>query len=170
MITTVPNLLTLSRIAVIPLLIALFYWDNPLSGWVASIQNATLIKLMSPALQARIVEAQYKVDEPFKLSQLYRGLTRSIWTGNAVPTGRTATWDRNLQRIYAQKLINQVTILFPGLPDDAIALSRLNLRRIRSTATSALARPCLDDETNAHLMETIARIGRALEARRITGF
>ncbi len=35
MITNLPNLLTLSRIAVIPLLIALFYWDNPLSGWVA---------------------------------------------------------------------------------------------------------------------------------------
>ena len=35
MITSLPNLLTLSRIAVIPLLIALFYWENPLSGWVA---------------------------------------------------------------------------------------------------------------------------------------
>ncbi len=35
MITNLPNLLTLSRIAVIPLLVALFYWDNPLSGWVS---------------------------------------------------------------------------------------------------------------------------------------
>ena len=35
MINTLPNLLTLSRIAVIPLLVALFYWDNALSGWVA---------------------------------------------------------------------------------------------------------------------------------------
>ena len=31
---SLPNLLTLSRIAIIPLLVALFYWDNPLSGWV----------------------------------------------------------------------------------------------------------------------------------------
>ena len=30
-----PNLLSLSRIAVIPPLIGLFYWDNPLAGWVA---------------------------------------------------------------------------------------------------------------------------------------
>ncbi len=30
-----PNLLTLSRIGVIPPLVALFYWDHPLSGWVA---------------------------------------------------------------------------------------------------------------------------------------
>ena len=30
-----PNWLTLSRIGVIPPLIALFYWDSPLAGWVA---------------------------------------------------------------------------------------------------------------------------------------
>lgn len=35
MITNLPNILTLSRIAVIPLLVGLFYWDNPLSGWVS---------------------------------------------------------------------------------------------------------------------------------------
>jgi cardiolipin synthase len=35
MITSIPNLLTLSRIAVIPLLVLLFYWDSPMSGWVA---------------------------------------------------------------------------------------------------------------------------------------
>ncbi len=35
MIFNLPNILTLSRIAVIPPLIALFYWDHPLSGWVA---------------------------------------------------------------------------------------------------------------------------------------
>ena len=35
MITSLPNILTLSRIVVIPPLIALFYWDSPASGWVA---------------------------------------------------------------------------------------------------------------------------------------
>ncbi|MEE2980121.1 MAG: CDP-diacylglycerol--glycerol-3-phosphate 3-phosphatidyltransferase [Pseudomonadota bacterium] len=35
MITSFPNLLTLSRIGTIPPLIALFYWDSPWSGWVA---------------------------------------------------------------------------------------------------------------------------------------
>ena len=34
----------------------------------------------------------------------------------------------------------------------------------------ALQRSGLDDETNAHLMESIARIDRALEASRYTGF
>ncbi len=32
---TLPNILTISRIGVIPPLIALFYWDHPLAGWVA---------------------------------------------------------------------------------------------------------------------------------------
>jgi cardiolipin synthase len=35
MITNLPNMLTLSRIGMIPVLIGLFYWDDPLSGWVA---------------------------------------------------------------------------------------------------------------------------------------
>jgi cardiolipin synthase len=35
MITTLPNLLTLSRILVIPLFIAAFYLSSPLSNWVA---------------------------------------------------------------------------------------------------------------------------------------
>jgi len=144
--------------------------DFPLSNWVAGLQNGILTNLLSPALQARVVEVQYKVDRPFKLSQLYGDLTKAIWTDNVIPTGRTAVWDRNLQRIYTQKLINQMTIPFPGMPQDGVALSRLHLRRIRGTAQGALARKGLDDETNAHLMETIARISRALDASRIIGF
>ena len=35
MITNLPNMLTLSRIGVIPPLILLFYWDDPLAGWVS---------------------------------------------------------------------------------------------------------------------------------------
>ena len=64
----------------------------------------------------------------------------------------------------------QVTTPHPFLPPDAVELSRLNLRRIRGSANTALQRQGLDDETNAHLMETVARIDRALDAQRITGF
>jgi hypothetical protein len=64
----------------------------------------------------------------------------------------------------------QVTTPNMFSPPDAIELSRLNLRRIRNSANTALQRQGLDDETNAHLMETVARIDRALNAQRITGF
>jgi len=109
-------------------------------------------------------------DNPFKLSQLYTGLTRAIWTNNPTPRGRTAVMDHNLQRIYTDLLIDQVTVPGNSLPQEAISLSRLNLRRIKATAEQSLSRTGLDDETNAHLMETIARIDRALEADRITNF
>ncbi len=35
MITSLPNLLTLSRICVIPVLLGLLYFPNPLNRWVA---------------------------------------------------------------------------------------------------------------------------------------
>jgi hypothetical protein len=145
-------------------------YDFPMSTWVAAVQNAILSNLMNPMLQSRVVEVQYKVEKPFKLSQLYSTLTREIWTNNAVPSGKYAGLERNLQRIYLSRLIYQVTTPNMYLPPDAVELSRLNLRRIRSSANTALQRQGLDDETNAHLMETVARIDRALNAQRITGF
>ena len=65
---------------------------------------------------------------------------------------------------------NQVVTPSSFTPFDAVDLSRLHLRRIRGTANTALQRSGLDDETNAHLIETVARIDRALEAKRITGY
>ncbi len=144
-------------------------FDFPLSSWVAALQNALLSNLFNPFLQARVVEAEYGSPHPFRLSELYGTLTTAIWR-DATPAGRTAAWDRNLQRMYVQWLIRQVTSPLPGTPQDAIALSRLHLRRIRARAAAALKRPGLDDATNAHLMETIARIDRALDAKRLTVF
>jgi hypothetical protein len=145
-------------------------FDFPLTTWVEALQTGVLFNLMNPYLQARVVEQEYKSTEAFKLSELYSTLTRSIWTGNATPSGRTAGWDRNLQRTYTDMLIQQVVQPYPMIPQDAIALSRLNLTRIRGAAQTGLARQGLDDATNAHLMETIARIDRALDASRQTNY
>ncbi len=145
-------------------------FDFPLSGWVASIQNALIANMMNPMLQARIVETGYKMDRPFELSSLYSELTKTIWTQNTTPRGQTAGMQRNLQRVYVDTLIRQVVTPNPFLPQDAVALSRLNLQRIRNRANSALQRSGLGDTTNAHLMETVARIDRALDAQRYTAF
>lgn len=144
-------------------------FDFSLSNWVGALQNAVLTHMMNPTLQARVVDNQYKTDKPFKLSELYNGLTGAIW-GDPTPAGKTAIMDRNLQRLYTGRLIAQITTPYPGTPADAISLSRLQLRRIRNTANTALQKQGLDDETNAHLMETVARIDRALDARRVTTF
>jgi hypothetical protein len=145
-------------------------FDFPITDWVAALQTGVLFNLMNPYRQARVVDAQYQADDAFKLSELYATLTGAVWTGKATPNGRTATFERNLQRSYTDMLIQQVVQPWGPTPQDAVALSRLNLTRIRSTAQSGLARQGLDDATNAHLMETIARIDRALDASRETNF
>jgi hypothetical protein len=145
-------------------------FDFPLSDWVEAMQTAVLFNVMNPFLQSRVVDNAYKTDDAFKLSEVYTTLTKSVWTDNVAPKGRTAAWDRNLQRVYTDMLIQQVVQPHPVTPQDAVALSRLNLVRIRGEAQTALQRKGLDDETNAHLMETIARVDRALTASRETNF
>jgi hypothetical protein len=145
-------------------------YDFPMSLWIASVQRGILNNLMNPYLQARVVEAEYKVEKPFKLSAIYSGLTRAIWTDNPAPRGQYAGLHRNLQRLYLSRLITQVVTPAGPFPFEAVDLSRLNLRRIRNAASTALQRQGLSDETNAHLMDTISRIDRALEAQRIIGY
>jgi hypothetical protein len=112
-------------------------FDFPMSDWIAMIQNAMLSNLMNPMLQRRVVEVQYKTDDPFKLSDFYNALTQKIWTNNAAPRGRNAGLQRNLQRVYLGRLIQQVVTPMSMTPQDAVALSRLHLRRIRNSANSS---------------------------------
>jgi hypothetical protein len=145
-------------------------FEFPLTDWVDAMETGVLFNMMNPMLQSRVVEGQYLADDAFQLSELYSTLTRSIWTDRMAPKGRTATWDRNLQRTYADMLIQQVVTPSPVTPQESVALSRLNLSRIKAAAQSQLAVKGLDDDTNAHLMETVARIDRALNANRTAGF
>jgi hypothetical protein len=145
-------------------------FEFPLTDWVEAMETGVLYNLMNPMLQSRVVEGQYLSDTSFKLSELYATLTKSIWTDRAAPKGRTATWDRNLQRTYTDMLIQQVVTPGPATPEEAVALSRLNLTRIKAAAQAKLAVKGLDDDTNAHLMDTVARVDRALNAIRPTGY
>jgi hypothetical protein len=145
-------------------------FDFPLTMWVDALQTGVLFNLMNPIRQARVVEGEYMSADAFTLSEMYATLTKAVWTGNVTPSGRTAGWDRNLQRTYTDMLIQQVVQPMSVTPQDAVALSRLNLTRIRGAAQAGLAKPGLNDVTNAHLMETIARIDRALDATREANF
>jgi hypothetical protein len=140
-------------------------FDFPMVGWVAGLQNALLNQLLQPMLLQRAIDGEYKVSEPYRLSAMFRTLTASIWTNNMTPVGNTALMQRNLQRIYLDKLIHMVVRPYPGTPHEAVALARLNLTRIRSAIDTAYKRKGLNDETNAHLGESNARIARALDAK-----
>jgi hypothetical protein len=75
---------------------------------------------------------------------------------------------RALQRAYVDILADLVVEPDPRAPDDARALARLQLTRIDARAQRALGASGLGDNTRAHMLESRARIKRALEARRDT--
>jgi hypothetical protein len=76
---------------------------------------------------------------------------------------------RELQRAFVDRMANMVVDPPPGAPDDARALARLTLTRVDARCARALAAATpMGDDTRAHLLETRARIKRALEAGRQT--
>jgi hypothetical protein len=145
-------------------------FDFPLIIWAGAIQNAMMARLLHPMLLQRVLEAECKMDEPFRLSELFGTLTTAIWLDEPAPAGRLAIIERNLQRQYLRYLVQMVVQPILGMPDDAIALARLNLNRIRQKIEKTLERSGLSDENRAHLMESRARIDRALEAGLQAGF
>jgi hypothetical protein len=74
---------------------------------------------------------------------------------------------RELQRAFVDRLTTLLVDPPANTPDDARALSRLALSRIDSRCARALAvEGPMGDNTRAHLLETRARIRRALDASR----
>ncbi|UCG53192.1 MAG: zinc-dependent metalloprotease, partial [Candidatus Latescibacterota bacterium] len=145
-------------------------FDYPLIGWVGSIHNALLYQLLQPMLLQRVIEAEYKVDNPYRLSELFNSLTNAIWYDNMTPSGRTSVMQRNLQRIYLDRLI-QMTVTPPrGTPHEAVALARLHLTRLQSRIDTESQRQGLNDEAVAHLIESKSRIDRALDAKLQSAF
>lgn len=138
-----------------------------------SIQNALLTGLLSPNLLARLRESESHATEPFRMSELFDRLTRSLWgeVGGASPVAMKALdglgTRRDVQRAYVDKLTALMLGNVSGAPDDARALSRLQLVRIDGRISQAVAAKVpLGDYTRAHFLETRARIKRGLEASR----
>jgi hypothetical protein len=137
------------------------------------IQNALLNALTHPRLMTRVREAESRSAEPFKLSELFDRLTRMTCSEvlgtspAALKTLEGPSTRRDLQRAYVDRLASLVASPPPTAPDDARALARLQLQRIDGRAARWLAAETpLGDYTRAHLLETRARIRRALEASR----
>lgn len=145
-------------------------FDFPMAGWVGAFQNGIIVQLLSPARLQRMMDAEYKMEDPYKCSEMFRTLTSAIWTQNMVPSGRTAGMQRNLQRIYLNQLVMLTVTPPPGTTYESIALARLQLTRLRGEIGNAYQKPGLSDEANAHLAESLARIDRALDAQLQSSF
>jgi uncharacterized protein DUF4953/uncharacterized protein DUF5117 len=147
--------------------------DYDLNGKVRAIQNALLGALTQPALLARLREAESHTSEPFRLSEHFDRMTRMLWSevGGASPAALQALEGphtrRELQRAWVDRMAQLVVNPPAGLPDDARALARLQLVRIDSRAARSLASGvAMGDNVRAHLLESRARIERALHAQR----
>jgi len=138
-----------------------------------AIQTGLLETLTAPMMLARVREAESRSAEPYRMSEHFDRLTRAIWGevgGASAPALKGLDGPgtrRELQRAYVDRLAGLMVAPPPGTPDDARALARLQLTRIDGRASRTLAGELpLGDYTRAHLMESRARIKRALEAGR----
>lgn len=149
--------------------------DYDLSGRALAIQTALLNGLTAPRLLARVREGESRTTEPFRLADHFNTMTRVLWgevgggpaTASSFKALEGPTTRRDLQRLYVDRLAGMVVSPAPGTPDDARALARLQLTRIDGRCARVLAADApLGDYTRAHLLETRARIKRAIEAGR----
>ncbi len=145
-------------------------------GWndrVLAIQTTLMNAVTSPALLARLREQETRSADAYRMSEHFDKLTRAIWgeVGGATPAAirplEGPHTRRELQRAYVDKLATLLVDPPANAPDDARALARLALTRVDSRCARALATEApMGDNTRAHLLETRARIRRALDASR----
>jgi hypothetical protein len=149
--------------------------DYDLTGRALAIQNVLLNGLTSPRLLQRVRESESRSKEPFRLADYFNTMTKSLWGEVGGGEGTAAafkaldgpTTRREIQRAYVDRLSGMVVGATPGVPDDARALARLQLTRIDQRCARVLgAEQPLSDTVRAHLIESRARIKRALEAGR----
>ncbi len=146
-------------------------FDYNLTEKALAIQTGILNAITAPQLLARLREAESRSAEPYKLSEHMDRLTRGLWSevggtsAAAIQSLEGPHSRRDLQRVHVDRLAQMLVSPPAGLPDDARALARLQLTRIDGRAARALAAGTpMGDATRAHLLESRARIQRALEA------
>ena len=147
--------------------------DYDLNDKILAVQGQILNGLLQPRLLARLREAETRSPDAFRMSELFDRLTKITWgeVGGGSPAAMKVldgpSTRREVQRAYLDRLASMVVSPPPGLPDDARALARLQLQRIDSRCSQVLAAKVpLGDYTRAHLLESRARIKRAMDAGR----
>ena len=151
----------------------------PAHAYVASIQASLVTQLMDPIRLSRMIDNELRVEDrrdAYTVAEMFDTVTEAVWSELG-----SGSWDegspravdsfrRTLQRAYVNVAAN---LLFPsdapgsgpGVPEDVRSLARWSLTRIDERLGEIEgASGGLDAMTQAHLAETRARIGRALDA------
>ncbi|MFO0879173.1 MAG: zinc-dependent metalloprotease [Gemmataceae bacterium] len=149
--------------------------EFPVHERILQIQAVVLEHTLDAATLARVQNNAAKLDrnpgvEPFKIAEIFRGLTDTIWPATLGPVNgkkeiELSVVTRNLQREYLKHLM-QLVLRDGKAPPDARSLARLHLRDISGRIEKLLANPnqLVEDTTRAHLQESRDRITRALNA------
>ena len=151
---------------------------------VLTVQSNILEQLLHPVRLTRMIDNELRVTDPadiLTVAELFATLTRAIWQELWESPVHIRSIRRNVQRAYTGQLIRLLLEWFPQpsgagmrmpsmaqpavrVPEDARSLARLELTRIVDRIDRVLQNPDLDTLTRAHLLETRARIRRALQA------
>jgi len=163
--------------------------DYPWHDAVLNIQRNVLNRLYSPITLARVQDNELRfapAEKPFRMADMFSGLTGAIWSELDAPGAEITSLRRNLQREHLKQLMRlalrsggaqasagqagpgaaaaQPAAALP--PEDATTLARASLVRIQGKIRAdLLSKGLTDATTRAHLQETDARITAALAAR-----
>ena len=154
--------------------------DYPVHSYVAMIQTNLLREVLHPARLQRMIDNQVRTTgDTYPPGALLQDLTEAIWSELDTDGPRPApinSFRRPLQRTYSNLLIelmmgktSWITITMAGAdqvdaPEDVRSMARLELSELSAQIDQSLQASSLDRTTRAHLIETQARIDRALNA------
>jgi hypothetical protein len=141
--------------------------DYPLHDDVLGIQSSLLDQMLHPMVFARIRDAELKFGTeavlpiPELMEEIGRAVWSEVWTGaRNVPAMR-----RDLQRAHLDRMTALVATPPDNAPADARSVARYRLRDLGQRIDRALASAGrLDAYSRAHLMESRARVTKALDA------
>ncbi len=162
------------------------HWDSessdsvqefPIHDRVAAIQYWALFHLTNPFTIARVHDAELKVpndQDAFTVGELLGKTTKAIWSEaeqQSVPIESTdrrpliSSVRRNLQRKHLQ-LLTRIVLSQPGnlVPADAVSIARMVMSELHEKLQAMASNEKIDDASRAHLVDSAARIGKALEA------
>lgn len=144
--------------------------EYPLREQVLATQRAVLARLTHPVLLSRLANSEMRVASPadaLTLPELLGRLTKSIWSEvtGAGPKKPISAMRRNLQREHLGVMIGIMLQPAPGTPEDARTLAWSELKALHARLVAAQKTLSADAYTRAHLDESAARIGKALNAR-----
>ena len=148
--------------------------DFPMHNSVVGVQNSLLGAMLDNAKLARMIDNGARMPtgaEAYTVAEYFRTLSDGIWSevGSARAPRGIDSFRRNLQRAYltrmTDKLLDQRNPMATPTPEDVRSLARYELTTLSQRIGHALAAGgSTDVATRAHLMESKARIDRALEA------